>query len=63
MSANDNQGALTISQLMARWSCSRKVLLAMIHGNKLVAFKLGDRAYRVAMTEVLRIEAAREQAA
>ncbi len=63
MTGNDNQAALTVSQLMERWSCSRKVLLARIHAGKLAAFRIGDRVYRVSMTEVLRVEAGNEQAA
>lgn len=64
MSSNDNASAvLTVSELMTRWKCSRRSILESIHAGKLAAFKVGERAYRVRMGEVLRVELNREKAA
>lgn len=63
MSSNDNDSALTLTDLCARWKCTRKVILARIHDGKLRAFRVGDRAYRVAMAEVLRFELGSDKAA
>jgi excisionase family DNA binding protein len=49
---------LTLTELCARWKTTRKTLLAKIHAGELHAFKVGERAYRVAMREVMRYEAA-----
>lgn len=57
--SNDNQAALTVRELCARWKVTRKIVLARIHDageRKLHAFRVGDRAYRIAMSEVLRWE-------
>ncbi len=63
MSSNDNAAVLTVSELCKRWKCARKIVLARIRAKELHAFKIGERAYRVSMTEVLRWELGREQAA
>jgi hypothetical protein len=66
MSSNDNQAVLTVSELCERWKCTRKIVLARIHDDgprKLHAFRIGDRAYRVAMSEVLRWESGQGKAA
>jgi excisionase family DNA binding protein len=54
---------LTVSELCARWRCTRKSVLAKIHAGELTAFRVGERAYRVAVAEVLRIERGTGQAA
>lgn len=46
----------TVSELCARWKCNRKTLLAKIKAGELSAFRVGERAYRVTATEVLRVE-------
>jgi excisionase family DNA binding protein len=51
-----SEAVLTLSELCARWKCTRKVLLARIHAGNLKAFRIGERAYRVPMSEVERIE-------
>lgn len=57
MSANENIPAVfTVSELCARWKCNRKTVLAKIRAGELVAFRVGERAYRVAASEVLRVE-------
>lgn len=58
MSSNDNDAVMTISELMKRWKYSRKTILEAIHSGKLHAFRLGERSYRVAMSEVTRYERA-----
>lgn len=58
MTSNDNQSALTVSDLMKRWKCSRKLILEAIHGGRLHAFRIGERSYRVSMAEVTRYELA-----
>lgn len=50
---------LTITDLMARWKCSRRSILDKIHAGELVAFKVGARAFRVALVEVERVEQGR----
>ena len=63
VSSNDNEAVLTVSELMARWKCTRKTVLDLIHTDKLHAFKLAERAYRVPMDEVKRVELERKKAA
>ena len=54
---NDNIPAVfTVSELCSRWKCNRKTILAKINSGELVAFRVGERAYRVAASEVLRLE-------
>jgi hypothetical protein len=47
---------LTITELCSRWKCDRKSILARINAGTLYAFRVGERAYRVPLVEVLRIE-------
>lgn len=57
MSSNDNTSAvLTVTELMARWKYSRRSILNAIRSGKLRAFRIGERSYRVAMSEVQRYE-------
>jgi excisionase family DNA binding protein len=62
VSANDNDAVLTVSELCARWKCTRKSVLDLIHEGRLHAFRLGKRSYRVALVEVLRWELERKAA-
>lgn len=48
--------SLRVTQLMKRWRCDRNVILKLIKAEKLKAFKLGTRMFRVSMAEVLRFE-------
>lgn len=57
MSANDNTSVLTVSELCARWKCTRKTVTDAIHAGRLKAFRLGQRAYRISLAEVERFEA------
>lgn len=54
---------LTLTELCARWRCTRHSILAKIHAGELKAFRVGERTYRVAIDEVLRIERGEGQAA
>ena len=64
MSSNDNEPAvLTVTELCKRWKCSRRSVLDSIHAGKLDAFQLGERAYRIRMEEVQRIELNRKKSA
>lgn len=57
MTSNDNTSAvLTVTELMARWKYSRRVILDAIRTGKLRAFRIGERSYRVSMSEVNRYE-------
>jgi excisionase family DNA binding protein len=47
---------LTVAELCVRWKCNRKTVLAKIAAGDLRAFRIGERAYRVPIAEVLRIE-------
>lgn len=58
MISNDNEPVLTVSDLMRRWKCDRKTILAAIATGKLHAFKPGARSYRVTIEEVKRYEKA-----
>ena len=60
MSANENESApvLTVNDLMARWKCTRKVVLAAIRTKRIHAFRPGGRVFRVTLDEVLRYERA-----
>lgn len=62
---NDNVAAacLTLTQLMQRWQCSRKVILAAVEREELAVFRVGNRAYRVLLSEVERYEHHRVEAA
>ena len=61
--SNDNDQVFTVTELMARWKAARKTVLALIHEERLRAFRLGERAYRVTLAEVLRYEAEHVKAA
>jgi excisionase family DNA binding protein len=63
MSSNENHAVLTVTELCQRWKCSRRSVLDSIRAGKLDAFRLGERAYRIRMEEVLRVELNREKAA
>lgn len=54
--SNENDPCFTVSELMERWKCSRKTVLDLISKGRLRAFRLGDRAFRVALAEVERHE-------
>lgn len=56
MSSNDNQAVMTVTELAARWRCSRRSILQKIHAHDLHAFRIGERSFRIPMTEVLRHE-------
>ena len=59
MTQNDNEPTepvLTITDLMKRWKCARKTILAAVDRGELKVFKVGDRVYRITMEEVLRYE-------
>jgi excisionase family DNA binding protein len=56
MSSNDNHPVLTVTDLCKRWKCDRHGVLDLIHAGKLKAFRIGKRAYRVALPEVMRYE-------
>jgi excisionase family DNA binding protein len=47
---------LTVSDVMRRWRCARATVLEAIHAGRLVAFRVGLRAYRVRLDEVERYE-------
>lgn len=53
---------LTVNDLMVRWKCTRKIILAAIAENRLAAFKVGTRVFRVTVAEVMRYEQARKAA-
>jgi excisionase family DNA binding protein len=54
---------LTVAELCARWKCDRKSVLARINAGTLSAFRIGERAYRIPMAEVLRVEQGKSKAA
>jgi hypothetical protein len=56
---NDNDpdvAAMTVSQLMRRWQCSRKVILAAHARGDLAMFKVAGKNWRVLLDEVKRYE-------
>ncbi len=59
MSSNDNAPILTVTDLAARWRCTRKSVLARIHAGDLHAFRIGMRAFRISLAEVQRYEEGR----
>jgi excisionase family DNA binding protein len=72
MSSNDNTGTydpalddrvLTINEIMVRWKCTRKVILAAIKEKRLAAFRPGGRVFRVRFDEVVRFETEQKSAA
>jgi excisionase family DNA binding protein len=52
---NENH-ALKVSDLMARWKCSRKSVLDAIKAKRLHAFKVGNSHWRISLDEVARYE-------
>lgn len=57
---NDNtHPVLTVTELCRRWKCDRHSILDAIREGRLNAFRIGKRAYRVALPEVLRYELAK----
>lgn len=54
---------LTVPELCARWRCARRTVIEAIHADKLKAFRLGKRVYRIALIEVERYERVRDAAA
>ncbi len=64
MSSNDNEPAVfTVTDLCKRWKCDRHTVLDLIHANKLTAFKLGKRAYRITFVAICQYELVRDKAA
>ena len=55
---NTNTQTFTVDDLAERWRCTRKTVTDAIHEGKLVAFKVGKRAYRISIDEVQRFEKA-----
>lgn len=62
MTANDNDPVLTVTELCRRWKCDRHGILDAIRDGRLHAFRIGKRAYRVPLPEVLRYELERKVA-
>ena|GEM_PF-6733885 len=57
MSSNDNEPAVfTVSDLCRRWKCDRHAVLKLIHADRVRAFKVGKRAFRITLHEVLKHE-------
>ena len=48
---------LTVSQLCRRWQLSRKTVYKFIAAEILPAWKVGPHLYRIAIDDVLRLEA------
>jgi excisionase family DNA binding protein len=48
---------LTVSQLCRRWQLARKTIYKFIDAKTLPAWKVGTHLYRVAIEDVLRVEA------
>lgn len=57
--SNDNQAVMTVSELAERWKCTRKSVLQKIRTKQLYAFRIGARAFRISLSEVLRHEEGR----
>jgi excisionase family DNA binding protein len=55
VTGNDNQ-ALKVSDVMARWKCSRKSVLDAIKAKRLHAFKVGNSHWRISLDEITRYE-------
>lgn len=56
MSSHD---VYTVTELAKRWRCSRRTVVEKIHSGEIGAFRIGKRCYRIAATEVERIEKTR----
>lgn len=50
------EAVFTITELAARWRCSRHTVVAAMKDGRLQGFKVGERTYRVRGEEVLRYE-------
>lgn len=61
--SDTTEAVLTVNDLMVRWKSTRKSILEAIKEGRLRAFRVGKRVFRVAMTEVLRYEAAGQERA
>jgi len=48
--------ALKVSDLMRRWKCSRKSVLDAIKAERLQAFKVAAKHWRISLDEVIRYE-------
>jgi excisionase family DNA binding protein len=46
----------TVPELARRWKCSRHTVTAAINANRLQAFKVGERQFRIRHDEVVRYE-------
>jgi len=53
---------LTVKMVSSRWRCRPAIVYQLITTNKLRAFRLGTRAYRVRLEEVERYEREQEAA-
>ena len=53
----DGPAWLTVSQLCRRWQLSRKTVYKFITAKTLPAWKVGSHLYRIAVEDVLRLEA------
>ena len=47
---------ISVAELAKRWACKRTTILDAIRRGQIAAFKLGKRHWRIALTEVERIE-------
>lgn len=57
MSSNDNEPPVfTVLDLCKRWKCDRHAVLKLIHEDRLRAFRIGKRAFRIALLEVVKYE-------
>lgn len=52
----NDQAVFTVAQLAKRWSCARRSVLQLIHNGQLQAFKVGERAFRITIAEIERVE-------
>lgn len=60
MTANDNHQTFTVPELAQRWKCDRRSILEAIAENRLHAFRIGKRVWRISLEEVLRFESDRK---
>lgn len=52
----------TVMELVARWRCDRRTVMEAIKADRLRAFRISKREYRIALAEVERYERTREAA-
>lgn len=62
MNDNTDPVVMTIVELCARWKCSPKTVYEAIDEKRLHVFRIGKRAFRVTLAEVIRYEQARDAA-